>query len=255
MTLAETQRAFGTWLRGGVAPHFGQSAKPGLRVYRNTYRAQLVACLEESFPHTLSWIGGEAFHAAIVTHVARVPPSSWTLDAYARDFPDTLGQLYPADPEIAELARLEHALGEAFVGADAEPVQATALAGTDWDRAILRFVPTLDLNAATTNAAAIWTALTVDTPPPPAELLHESATLLVWRQDLVARFRTIDAAETHAILLARAGSSFAALCAALVIAHGETAGIALAGAYLGRWLADGLIVDIQGDDLCEPLPS
>ena len=70
----------------------------------------------------------------MVAHVARVPPSSWTLDAYPRDFPATLAPLYPDDPEVAELAVLELALAEAFVGADAAgpiaPTQAARSTGT-----------------------------------------------------------------------------------------------------------------------------
>ena len=247
MNLAQTQQAFGAWLRGGRAPRFGATARPGLRAYRNAYRAQLSDCLEASFPHTLAWIGGAGFHDAVVAHVARVPPSSWTLDAYARDFPDTLALRYPADPEVAELAMLERALGDAFVGYDAAPVSTDALAAVDWDRARLRFTPTLELLDATTNAAAIWRALAAGEAPAPAELLPETAALLVWRQDMVARFRTIDAAERHALLLARAGNDFAGLCAVLIAAAGEEAGVAQAGAYLGQWLADGLIVDIYGE--------
>lgn len=250
VTLAELQRDFRAWLEVEATPDFGQRAVPGLRVYQNNYRAQLAACLEASFPHTLSWIGGGAFHAAVVAHVERVPPSSWTLDAYPRDFADTLRQRYPADPEVFELANLERALDDAFVGADADPVQASALAEIDWDRAVLRFAPTLELADATTNAAAIWSALAAGDVPPPTVFLPEPATLLVWRQAMVSQFRTIDATERHMLLLARAGAPFAALCATLVEARGEADGIAQAGTYLGRWLADGLIVDIEGDEAC-----
>lgn len=250
MTLAETQRAFSAWLQGGKMPALGRHAKAGMRIYRNTYRAQLAACLEDSFLHTRSWIGGEAFHAAIVRHVRRVPPSSWTLDAYARDFPDTLDALYPDDPEVAELAMLERAIGEVFIGPDAEAVSADMLASTDWDHAVLRFTPALDLSEAKTNAAAIWSALAAGETPPPVELLSETATTLIWRQNFVSRFRTIDASEARALLLARAGTPFPRLCAALVETFGEERGICLAGEYLGRWLADGLVTQIEGDERC-----
>jgi hypothetical protein len=56
-------------------------------VHQNNYRLQLIACLTESFTYTRGWIGGEAFEAAAAAHIDRVPPSSWTLDAYPRDFP------------------------------------------------------------------------------------------------------------------------------------------------------------------------
>ncbi len=256
MTLAETQRDLCAWLQAeapDAAWRLGARAAPGLKIYLNTYRAQLVGCLEQSFARTREWIGDAAFHEAVIRHIGRVPPSSWTLDAYPRDFPDTLRLLYPADPEIVELAVLESALDDAFVGPDTDPVAAAIIAAVDWDRAVLHFCPTLDLHPATTNAAAIWTALTADEMPPQAVALLTPGALLVWRQAMVSRFRTIDAAEHHALLLARAGMPFAALCAILVETHGEHDGVALAAAYLGRWLSDELLIDItQGENRCEP---
>ena len=172
-------------------------------------------------------------------------PSSWTLDAYPRDFPATLGILYPDDPEIAELAWLDLALGEAFVAADAVALGTDDLAGIDWDRAILHVTPTIDLGALTTNATAIWSALAGDDTPPAVEFLPEPGAILVWRDGQVSRFRAIDQYERQALLSVRAGLPFAELCVAMVDAFGEDQGIARAGQLLGQWLADGMIVGIE----------
>jgi hypothetical protein len=69
---------------------------------------------------------------------------------------------------------------------------------------------------------------------------------MVWREHFTARFRTIEPAELQALLLARSGLPFAALCEVLVTGSGEETGIALAGACLGQWLADGLICRVGG---------
>ncbi|WEJ98462.1 MAG: DNA-binding domain-containing protein [Candidatus Sphingomonas phytovorans] len=258
MTLLAMQRDFGAWLKSGSQDsmdRIGRRHAPGLRVYQNNYRAQLVACLEQSFPHTLAWIGGEAFHAAVVTHIESFPPSSWTLDAYPRDFPATLAALNPDDPEIAELAWIELALGEAFVGPDAPAIAPDQVAAVDWDAAILRFTPTLDHRASITNAPALWSALDAGEMPPPVAMLPEAGAILVWRHAQISRFRAIDAEEFGALTLARAGMPFASLCAALVEQHGEESGIALAGTLLGRWLGDGLLCDIvaDGESMRQPL--
>lgn len=248
MTLAQMQRAFAEWLRSDAPEadaRLGLRATSGLAVYRNTFRSQLAACLEESFERTRQWIGGEAFHEAVVRHVARVPPSSWTLDAYPRDFPETLALLYPADPEIAELAGLERALGAAFVGPDSAPLPPGRIAAADWDRARLVFTPTLDRLPLTTNAPAIWSALANGKAPPPVEILPGGGALLCWRHEEIARFRATDAAEQQAILELRAGRTFAGLCARLVGERGEEEGIAVAGGWLGLWLKEGLIADIE----------
>jgi hypothetical protein len=252
MTLIELQRDLRAWLvrdDAAAASRIGANAGPGLRVYQNNYRTQLAACLEDSFARTRDWIGEEAFHQAIVAHVERVPPSSWTLDAYPRDFPVTLALLYRDDPEVAELGWIDCALGEAFVGPDAFAVEADALRAVDWDRAVLQFTPTLDLGPLSTNATAIWTALAAGEMPPAVELLPEPGSILVWRQDQVSRFRAIDQIEQQALLAARSGLSFADLCEAMVAAHGQEDGIASAGQLLGQWLADGLITAVEESQL------
>lgn len=241
MSLLAFQRQFGAWLRDGEE----ETASAGRAAYLNNYRGSLTACLTESFARTHDWIGDEAFTEAMIRHIRRVPPSAWTLDAYGRDFPDTLASLYPDDPEVAELAEIEWALGEAFVGPDAPVIGVAEAAHVDWDDAVLHFIPTLDHRPIMTNAPAIWAALGAGGLPPAAELMPEPSAMIVWRDHFTARFRTIDPAELQALLLARSGLSFAALCEALVAGLGEEAGIAFAGACLGRWLADGLVCRIS----------
>jgi len=246
--LIELQRDMLAWLVREdeiAAERIGAGAGPGLRIYQNNYRAQLAACLEDGFERVRDWIGGDAFHQAVVAHVDRVPPSSWTLDAYPRDFPVTLALLYPDDAEVAELAWLECALEEAFVARDAQAIAAQQLDGVDWDRAILQFTPTLDLAPLSTNATAIWAALAAEEVPPPAEMLPEAGAILVWRSDQVSRFRAIDQIEEQALLAARAGRPFADLCEAMIAMHGQERGIAKAGQLLGQWLADGLVIGIE----------
>lgn len=237
MSLLALQRDFAAFLRDGDADH----AAPGMRIYQNNYRAQLCACLEDAFARTRAWIGEEAFEAAMIRHIRRVPPSSWTLDAYARDFPDTLALLYPNDPEIPELAWLEMALAEAFVGADADSLSPADAPDVDWDEAVLHFVPTLDMRRMTSNATDLWLALAADETPPAAALLDEPRTVIVWRQDHISRFRQIEEDEAQAILLTRSGIRFAELCRRFVSDYGEEASVQRSGGLLGQWLITGLL--------------
>lgn len=248
MSLRDLQRDLRDWLQLGLdAPpaRLGcAAALAGLRVYRNNYRAQLVACLEESFPQTRRWLGDEAFLALCIAHIGRVPPSSWTLDAYARDLPATVALLCPAQIEAAELAAIELALGEAFVALDAAPVALGDLADIDWEVATLRFVPSLDLVPAHSNAGAIWAALAADAAPPAPAPLPQPGSYLVWRNDGTACFRTIDAVEASALVAMRAGTRFGTLCADMASITDETHAVRTAGALLGRWLGDGLVAAV-----------
>lgn len=249
MSLLELQRDLHGWLTredAGAADRIGPAAAPGLRIYQNNYRAQLVACLEASFARTLAWIGEETFVGAAATHIDAVPPSSWTLDAYARDFPTTLARLFIDDPEVAELAAIELALEEVFVGADAEAMAVADLANVDWDRAAIQLIPALDVVPTRTNAVQIWSSLAAGQPPPVAGDLDAPEAALVWRQDHRSMVRRLDQFELQALIRIRSGVPFAALCAGTAEVFGDDAA-AVAGGWLGRWIADGMIVGVVED--------
>jgi len=244
MSLLGLQRDVRAWLvreDRWAAHRMGGDAAPGLAVYLNNYRAQLIACLEEAFPHTRAWLGADLFLEALVAHIDRVPPSSWTLDAYARDFPATLAARFRDDPEVGELAWIECALDEAFVGPDAPELKLEELAGIDWGSAALRFLPTFDHRTVWTNAAAIWSAIEAGEVPPPVAHLEVAASIIVWRRGQVSHFRSADAQELMALLLVRSGMPFEALCARLVDNLGEQDGVDQAGRYLAQWVSEGLV--------------
>jgi hypothetical protein len=252
MSLLALQQDFRAWLHVGQEPSdpsFSGEARAGLDVYQNNYHGQIVTCLDESFAVTRAWLGDEAFQDAIVAHTARMPPHSWSLDHYPDDFPSTLAHNYPRDAEVAELAMLELALSQAFVAADSVPVAPGDLAGVEWDRARLNLTPSLRMCALTTNAAAIWSAITAETMPPPVELLPKKAEILVWRYSETPRFRTIDQAEADALRQIDSGMDFGSLCAALDAAGGDEPA-AIAGQWLAQWISDGLIIGIEGEAKC-----
>lgn len=239
MRLAELQRDFRAWLVSASPDAAGRmvgASHPGLAVYQNNYRAQLVSCLEVSYPKTRAWIGAENFLAAAVAHIDARPPHAWTLDAYADGFGDTLETLFPDNPDVHELAWIEHALSTAFVAADATPLSPQVLTTIDWDNTRLLLSPTLAMRAVTTNAERIWHT------QGEAEMLAVPAVLIVWRQDYVSCLRQISALEHEALLQLQRDGSFPALCDMLVERLGEADGVSRAGAWLAEWLGSGLIV-------------
>lgn len=242
MTLLALQSQFRDWLKIGSeeqADLFPMAVRSGLDIYQNNYRAQLATCLEESFPVTLAWLGGEAFHVAVVAHVEAVPPSSWTLDLYPRDFPATVRNLYPDDPEITDLAVLELALGEAFVALDTPPL-AVDLGSVDWDVAWFQFGASLSTHCLTTNAPAIWSAIVAGDDPPPAVILPEQGAMIVWRTNEQCRFRSIGQAERDALsCLSTQRMTFGDFC------NASPDDVDQIGRWLGQWIADGIIAQIS----------
>ncbi len=248
MSLLELQRDVLAWLVDASADAIrplDKSAAAGLAVHRNNYRSQLIDCLRDTFKQTQAWLGDEAFENAAITHCTQTPPHAWTLGAYGEGFDRTLAELYPGDAEVAELAWLEWAMCRAFEGPNASTLSPEDLATIDWDQARLVLAPTLCIGRVTTNAGAIWSALSAAETPPAAESLPIPAGMLVWRQEFAPCFRTIEAAEQQALGLIRDNASFSGLCASLIAAHGESEGVAHAAALLGQWLRDGIVVGVE----------
>jgi hypothetical protein len=201
MKLLELQRAMHAHLLNGDGAVVGQVRSDrlcGLGVYHYAYRAQLKACLRDTYERVWAWLGDEAFERAGSLHVEGHPPSSWTLNLYGHDFGETLAELYPDDAEVAELAWLDWAMRRAFEAPDHVAVDASALAGIDWGQAVFEFDPALRIGLLTTNAAAIWSALAEDAHPPRAERLSTSAQVRVWRDGYSPRFKTMEQAEARA---------------------------------------------------------
>lgn len=247
MKLADLQRQFHLWLVSGsdsVAARLQGATPAGLSVYQNNYRAQLVGCLEASYPQLRTFMGAEAFLRAAAAHINLHPPHAWTLDAYANGFDATLMTVYPDNPDIHELAWLEHALGAAFIAGDARPLGSSDFADVDWDAVCLRFTPTLLTRRAKTNVSDLWWALSGGTRCD-GEMLAEPCALMVWRRGFVSSLRTIDTLEYEALDQMRAHGSFAALCEMLIARFGEDAGVAKAGALLADWIGSELITSID----------
>jgi hypothetical protein len=248
MNLHAMQRDFRRWLTTADAPSARRLAdgRRGLDVYQNNYRAQLMGCLEATYPHLRTCVGDAAFRHAAAVHIGRRPPRAWTLDAYGAGFAATLRTVFPDNPDLHELAWIEWSLATAFVARDAAPLDPVRLAHVDWDRARLGFAPSLHMARLTTNAADIWSALQDRAAPPEPAMLPQPAGTIVWRRGHAVRLRVLAAEDFDALQLARAECSFGAPCARLVDRLGADAGVTKAGALLADWIAGELLTRVSG---------
>ncbi|MBN9143702.1 MULTISPECIES: HvfC/BufC N-terminal domain-containing protein [unclassified Novosphingobium] len=249
MRLSALQSAFLDWLADGdedEAQSLPLRRAAGLAVYQNNYRASLMACLVETYPQTMAWMGEADFRAAAAHHIDRTPPHSWTLDDYADGLPASLSAQFPNDREIGELARIELALSQAFVAADAMAMKPAQMAGLDWDAAWLKVIPALAILPLDTNAAEIWMALAEGQVPPVAQEQQKASAVLVWRQEEMCRLRRIDGDEAAMLTLLICGPVLLGqICEQAVARWGEEKGILAIGQWLARWIGDGLIAVTQ----------
>jgi hypothetical protein len=243
------QSGFLDWLvdgDGDQPPNLPLRRAEGMAVYQNNYRASLMACLAETYPQTMAWMGEADFYAAAARHIDRTPPHSWTLDDYADGLPASLSAQYPDDREIGELAQIELALSQAFVAADAAVMVPGQMAGVDWGEASLQAVPALMILPLGTNAGEIWMALAEERAPPAALEQHAPGAVLVWRMEGICRLRLLDGDEAAMLRLLISGPTrFEHLCQQAVACWGEEKGIQAIGQWLARWVGDGLIEAAQ----------
>jgi hypothetical protein len=248
VNLSALQHQFRHWLTSEdatVAASFGGAAAPGLSVYLNNYRSQLMATLTDSYPVVRAWLGESAFLSSAARHVDAVHPDGWTLDDYARRFPDSLAFDNPNDPDVGELARLELELGLAFVAADGTKADPASLEHVDWTQAVFLIAPTLTLVPVTTNAVAILSAILNETTPPAAMSLPQAAQVAVWRRDFRPLFRTLEPLEADALAMAMRGCPFGDICDVIAHQAGEAEGPAVAGRILAQWLRDEMVLGVR----------
>lgn len=256
--LAELQTAFLAQIRDDSLPlpaAWPDRAAAGMAIYRNNYRTALVDALRESFARTARWVGEQAFRQAAAHHLILHPPGSWTLDAAGLGFDATLADLFPHDPEVAELAWAEWAMLHVFGARDAVPLDAAGFAAATagfvdaaWDRLRLNFMPRLATRLITQNLPAIWhqleTPLTAEEGAAFAPVNAPLAAPLachVYREGEQPVFVTAPTHEFDALTAMLTGASFGAVCDLLAERLGPEAAAPEAGAMLGRWLHQGLI--------------
>ncbi|MCJ2185639.1 HvfC/BufC N-terminal domain-containing protein [Novosphingobium beihaiensis] len=257
MTLAQQQSRFieGLMSNDASLPEGWQAReRAGYEIYRNAYRARLIDALHETYPRTARLAGEEAFQAAAAHHLITHPPASWTLDDAGLGFAQTLETLFPADPDVAELAWIEWAMQDAFTARDTGPldgaglVTATASFGDrDWQDMRFAFVPGLAVRLVRHDCLTLWQwlgdsacgqeiAAARDLSP-----LPETEGCVVWREGLRSTFTMTSAAEAQALTAMADGAGYGAACDLLTSLLGEEQALQMAGEMLARWLANGWI--------------
>lgn len=173
----------------------------------------LRAALRGAFGLTCTYLGDELFDVCASGFVAQHATSVRSLQSYGDDFSAWLARLLSDHPLVAELARLEWALGSARCANAAQETGALRLARH----------PSVRVLALGWNSMEVWRSLRRGATPPAAQALPQPSHWLVWLREGSLQSREMTAAEADALLGFRPGSS-------------------ASGAYLQQWLAQGVLV-------------
>jgi hypothetical protein len=218
-----------------------------LGIYAGAYGARLIDALRVSYPALAELLGEEDFEALGAAYVRAHDSPFFSIRHYGDALEAFLGA-YPDTAEVAllgELARWEWTLCAVFDAADAEPLDAAALARVapgEWAALRFAFHPSVRRLALEWNAPQLWKALTDGEERPQLRVVAEPVEWLLWRQDLKSYFRSLEPSEAMALDAARAGATFGELCERLAAVHGAERAPGEAAALLSGWVAAGLLV-------------
>lgn len=229
---------------------------PLIGAYRHAYAARLVEALRDNVTVLALALGDEAFDALARAYLAAHPSTEPSIRWFGHrlaDFMAAQAEAGPAlvpHPAFADLARMDWALRDAFDAADAPVLDRAALATVTPERfGALRFtlLPSVQLVPMAWAVEAAWRLLRDHRPgqgeepelPAPEALPHH---LLVWRQGLETRWRSLPADEAAALQALQAGEPFAALCERAARAQVDAqAAVPQVAGWLAAWLDEGLL--------------
>lgn len=249
------QRAIASGRDAGPLLRAPPEREPLLHIYQNAYTARLIGALRDNFGVLPQVMGDEAFGALALAYVAEHPSRQASIRWFGDKLPQFMAGNEPLvpHPALSDLARMEWALRSAFDAANGETLDAASLAAVpadQWPYLSFEALPSVQLLAMNWAVEPVWRAMQLvdvesgDEPELPEPVQHPHA-LLIWRQGLENRWRSMDPMAAELLQAAMAGSKFGELCelAALQVGH-EQAAAAAVGA-LQSWLADGLLAGIR----------
>jgi hypothetical protein len=220
------------------------SAAERLDIYANMYFYRLRDALKDDFSAVCAVVGEAHFHNLVTDYLLVHPPSHFSLRYAGKHLASFLASHASLArwPFVADLARLEWAILDAFDAPDAPVLVPEALgsvAPERWPTMRFRLTPSLCLLDVGWPVHAVWTQTQRQVPPadpPPVRTL-----LRVWRQNLRVYHCAITEAEHSALTAITRGATLAEVCDHIVACSGENAGTEQAAALLREWLIDGLL--------------
>lgn len=258
--LAARQNAFLDAILDENAPlptGWGNSQAAGMAVYRGNYRSALMETLASTYERTSRYIGPDGFRQASINHVITHPPSGWTIDEAGLGFEQSCLELFPNNPEVAELAWLEWSMLTLVTAPDTQPIgpedfgAASADFGDEeWSGLTLAFQPRATARLVSHNLTALWKALGEDGLDIPLAQLETPQSCLVWREGERPTFILAEADHVAAFEVMQSGASYSDVIGAL-LGDAEPTPDAIqdaamrAGGLLGRWLQEGLLIAIN----------
>jgi hypothetical protein len=238
---------------GAVHAHIADAGRAPvttrLGIYAHAYATRMRQGLASNYPAVARVLGEAGFTELSQEYVASHDSRFSSLRYYGHALAHFIATetSYRSAPFLPELARWEWTMAEVFDAADADPVEASQLAGrqpVDWASLHVTLHPSVRVLSLAWNAPQMWKALMDDAERPRARQERQPVTWLLWRRELREMFRPLSEAEQQALIAARAGESFGGLSELARDHFREDEAASVAAAWLRDWVESGLITDI-----------
>ena len=253
-SLGDLQRGFQDYLlAGGETFHAAvrDTSKADratlLDVYRDGYALRLIEVLTGDYPGVMALAGPDDFDYMARAYIAAHPSRHRSVRWYGGKLADFLAATPPFDrsPDVAEMARFEWTLSEAFDSPDVTPITAEplmALAPDAWETLSLTAVPSLRRLTLAFEAPQGWQRRE-EVEPGNLEIAQapEPVMWVIWRPEFVSNFRSLEADEAALLEALLAGKPFPELCEAVGAFTGEEQAPARAAGLLRGMVEGGMI--------------
>jgi hypothetical protein len=251
-TLSLVPRVAANSIRLPISPCYEPTldATGRLEIYANAYFHRILGVLEADYPALRAALGAEHFHDLVTSYLLVEPsrhPSLRYAGARLADFlfsHQAAAGIRGRSPWAADLAAFEWARVDVFDVVDGGVLVRellASLAPEEFGSLLLRLGPWARLNSFEYSVDRLWGAairgekLVVDR-------VTNSISVLIWRKDEVAVHRRIHQPEEAALSTLSLGARFEDLCERAATEVGVSEAPARAADWLGRWVANGLLV-------------
>ncbi len=214
-----------------------------LDIYREQFWLRHVNSLQEDYGTLVALLGDGGFMELSRAYFGAMPPCDWSLRNLGARLPAFVAANAPwsTDVFLAECAHFEWAFMEAFDAKDSAPFDPACIEGAsedDWDRATLRFHPSLRLVHATHPVHEFRAAVRRGEVPARPQPSLDGVRVAVHRT--ASGLTTTEVAELPARLLAKvmAGVALAPACEAVVVEARGSIDEAAMAAEVSRWFQE-----------------
>ena len=224
------------------------TAQQRLSIYATGYRLRLKEAITTDFDCLHGYLGDEMFEKLMDCYIDQYQSQHTSLRYYSQHITELLKKQKPFSehPELVEIAKIEQTFNDSFDAENCNVLKIEELAQIAeeaWPTLQLKFHASVHLLDCKFNSFEIWKALSKDKTPP--ALLQENTTWLIWRKDLVSRYRALNQEETFALTQAINGNDFSEICEGLLGYFNEEETPMKAVRFLQLWINEMMVCDTK----------